>query len=408
MAETRRIGYVLSQFPCYDETFILREIRALAARGVEVTIFSLRRRPQAIVQEDALEFLPRTRYASYLGLEALGALGSALFRFPRPLISLVMRLVRDLFRRPLTLGKALLFLPKTLRFAELARNEGIERLHAHWATHPATAALLISRVTGIPWSFTCHAHDIFFDPILLPHKLASADFALTCTAHNKSHLDGIANGDSSRVLLSYHGLDLTLFRPSREHRETATLEILSVGSLLPCKGFQHLIEACHRLRERGVGFHATIAGGGPEEESLRRLVSARGLAEKVELVGYVTQRELLPLYQRADVFALPAVSEIHWGIPNVLVEALACGVPVVTTPLPSVPELVEDGVHGILIEDGDPGILADGIERLSREPALRQEMGRRGRERVELLFDIERTIESVLEPLLAPSGVSPP
>jgi glycosyltransferase involved in cell wall biosynthesis len=151
----------------------------------------------------------------------------------------------------------------------------------------------------------------------------------------------------------------------------------------------------------------TIAGGGPEEPSLRRLVSERGLAGAIELLGYVTQRELLPLYQRADVFALPAVSEIHWGIPNVLVEALACGVPVVTTPLPSVSELVEQGVQGILIPDGDPGVLADSIERLARDPGLRREMGRRGRERVERMFDIERTIESVLEPLLSPSGASP-
>jgi hypothetical protein len=115
------------------------------------------------------------------------------------LLSLVARLARDLRSRPLTLCKALLFLPKSLHFAELCRREGIERLHAHWATHPATAALLISRVTGIPWSFTCHAHDIFLDPILLPHKLASADFALTCTAHNKSYLDGIANGLPQRL-----------------------------------------------------------------------------------------------------------------------------------------------------------------------------------------------------------------
>jgi glycosyltransferase involved in cell wall biosynthesis len=259
-------------------------------------------------------------------------------------------------------------------------------------------------VTGIPWSFTCHAHDIFLDPILLSHKLASADFALTCTAHNKGYLDGIANGAASRVRVSYHGLDLTLFRPRQERRESATLEILAVGSLLPCKGFPDLIEACDRLRARGVLFHATIAGGGPEESSLRRLLFERGLEGAIELPGYVTQRELLPLYQRADVFVLPAVSEIHWGIPNVLVEALACGVPVVTTPLPSVPELVDDGVHGILIRDGDPGVLADAIERLARDPGLRREMGRHGRERVERMFDIERTIESVLSLLLSPSG----
>ncbi|MGH9321899.1 MAG: glycosyltransferase family 4 protein [Vicinamibacteria bacterium] len=400
MTERRRIGYVLSQFPCYDETFILREIRALAARGVEVTIFSLRRKPQAVVQEDALELLPQTRYSTYLGPKPLFALASALFRSKAPLLSLVRRLAGDLWRRPLTLAKSLLFLPKTLHFADVARRARIERLHAHWATHPATAALLMSEMTGIPWSFTCHAHDIFRDPILLTHKLQSASFALTCTAHNKSYLDQLANGSASRVRVSYHGLDLGLFRPPEGRPAKARVEILAVGSLLPCKGFRYLLEACRQLRDRGVDCHTTIAGGGPEEESLRKLSSELGIEREVDLTGYVTQRDLVPLYRRADVFVLPAVAEMHWGIPNVLVEALACGLPVVTTPLPSVPELVEDGVSGILIEDGDARTLADCIERLARSPELRRDMGRRGRESVERKFDIERTIETVIEPLL--------
>jgi glycosyltransferase involved in cell wall biosynthesis len=145
----------------------------------------------------------------------------------------------------------------------------------------------------------------------------------------------------------------------------------------------------------------TIAGGGPEKERLRAQAEKCGVSERIRFTGFVIQSDLVPLYQEADIFVLPAVLEIHWGIPNVLVEAAACCLPVITTALPSVTELIEDEKHGLIARDGDPADLADKIDHLASNPALRSEMGRRGRERVEKLFDIERTIESVLEPMLA-------
>jgi glycosyltransferase involved in cell wall biosynthesis len=394
------VGYVMSLFPSYDETFILREIRALGDRSVSLRIFSLRHRRQAVVQEDARPFVPLTVYAPYLlSLEVLAASLRALVRHPRTVLEVVALIVGGCWRRPVTLIKSLAFLPKASRFAEIARDEGLERLHAHWATYPATATLLMSRLTGIPWGLTCHAHDIFQDPSLLPEKIADAEFVLTCTADNKRFLESLSPLASRKVRVVYHGLDVRLFCPRPREAPAGPVRLLAVGSLLACKGFNLLIEALGLLRQRGVDIDTTVAGGGPEEAKLRDQVEAEGLGDRVHLSGYLTQQQLVPLFQRADIFVLPAVIEQHWGIPNVLVEALACEVPVVTTPLPSLPELVDDGIHGLVARNRDPGDLADKIEQLARDPELRRQMGRAGRRRVEERFDLDSNILEVLRAL---------
>lgn len=395
----RRVGYVVSLFPSYDETFILREIAALAERGVELRIFSLRQRAQAVTQEQARPFVARTRYAAYLfSGEVLAALLRAVVRQPAALASFLWLLLSGCWRRPVALAKSLAFVPKAVLFAELARAEGIECLHAHWATYPASAALLMSRLTGIKWGLTCHAHDIFFDPSLLPEKIEAAQFVLTCTADNKRHLETLTRA-AAKVQIVYHGLDLSRFSPRPPAPHPGPPRVLAVGSLLKCKGFDILIAATGLLRRRGVELAVTIAGGGPEEAKLRAAAAAEGVGDCVRLTGYLTQQELLPLYQEADLFVLPAVLEQHWGIPNVLVESLACGVPVITTALPSLPELVHDGVHGLVARNRDPGDVADKMETLLRDPALRRRLGEAGRRRVHERFDIRRNIEDVARAL---------
>jgi glycosyltransferase involved in cell wall biosynthesis len=398
-----RVGYVLSLFPCYDETFILREIKALADRGVSLRIFSLRRRRDPVIQQDARPFMGGTFYEAYLSLPVAASVWRAALKRPRELAGLVVWIVKGCWHRPMALVKSLAFLPKAIRFAERAREDGIEHLHAHWATYPATAALAMSRLTGITWSFTCHAHDIFNDPSLLPEKVEQAEFVLTCTADNKRYLETLSPQARRKVRVSYHGLDLRKFEPPVLRRSGEAVRILGVGSLLECKGFDILIDACSRLKQRGLAFELTIAGGGPEEARLKEAVARFDLSDRVRLTGFLTQQEIIPLYQDAEIFALPAVLEIHWGIPNVLIEALACEVPVVTTALPSLPELVEDGVNGLVARNRDPQDVADKLALLILDPERRRAMGRAGRERVKRHFDVERTIETVLEPLLARS-----
>ena len=399
--QVSRVAYVVSLFPSYDETFILREIRALADRGVQISIFSLRRRSQAVVQSDATAFLADTHYAQFLiSREVLAALARAIAHRSRTVLMLVALIVRGCWRRPMAMLKSLAFVPKAIRFAEIIREEGVDRIHAHWATYPATTALLMSRLTGIPWGLTCHAHDIFSDPSLLPEKIEAADFVLTCTADNKRYLEGLTPVAARKVKVVYHGLDLSRFRPLPNHARSGSVRVLAVGSLLTCKGFDILITALGLLRRQGLDVETTIAGGGPEERNLRLRRETEGITDRRALHRLShTGRPRSPSTRTRTSSFCPRSSGQHWGIANVLVEALACGVPVVTTPLPSLPELVEDGVHGLVARHHDPGDIAEKIARLARDPDLRHRLGAAGRRRVEERFDIESNAVQVMRAL---------
>jgi glycosyltransferase involved in cell wall biosynthesis len=166
--------------------------------------------------------------------------------------------------------------------------------------------------------------------------------------------------------------------------------MLAVGTLLECKGFADLIEACHILADRGVRFECTIVGDGPERRRLEGLIRRHALLDRVRISGYLSQEALVPLYQRASVVVLPALSERHFGIPNVILEALAVETPVVCTPLPSLVELVEDGRQGLYVPERSPAALADALEALMRDPEWGRAMGRAGRRKVEELFDTDK------------------
>lgn len=231
----------------------------------------------------------------------------------------------------------------------------------------------------------------------------------TCTEHNKDYLEKILKGEGRRektgerrvksdrggekIIVNYHGVDLSRFA-TLVHRPQTTdhgkFRILSVGSLLECKGFGYLIDACRILKDEEVDFRCIIAGGGKLESDLKSQIANSYLNDKVEMTGYITQEKIIPLYQSADVFVLAMVPEIHWGIPNVLLEAMACGVPVICTMLPSIPELARDGETGFVIPAQDPSAIALAVEKLYRDPALRKRIGEAGRKVVKEKFDVAK------------------
>lgn len=188
----------------------------------------------------------------------------------------------------------------------------------------------------------------------------------------------------------YHGVDLSRFRAVEKPAQDAC-EIVVVGSLLPCKGLETLIEACRILSERAFAFRCTIAGGGPLEGKLREMIARYGLVERVRITGFVSQEIVVHLYQKSHVFVLPLVSKIHWGIPNVVIEALATKTAVVCCDLPSMKELVRHQETGWIIPESDPNAVADAVESLWRDPALRERLAQAGHQRVMEKFSLERT-----------------
>jgi len=279
----------------------------------------------------------------------------------------------------------------------------VRHLHANWASHPATAALVMARLTGLPWSFGAHASDMYVDGAMLPEKIRAARFVVTCTRHNRDHLvalGGAATAD--KVFVSYHGVDLERFTPAT-HRPPGPLAILAVGSLRACKGLPDLIEACRLLAAWGRLFSCTIVGDGRDRRSLQRLIRRAGLESRIRITGYVAQEALIPMYRQASVVVLPALSESHFGIPNVLLEALAVETPVICTALPSLGEVIADGVHGRYVPECSPAALADALDDLARSPEAGRAMGRAGRAVIEALFDAEKNVDA-LEGLLGPGA----
>ncbi|MFH1037260.1 MAG: glycosyltransferase family 4 protein [PVC group bacterium] len=419
----KKVAMIFSRFPCYDEAFILRELLALE-RLLDLVVFSLKKSSREPVRHAVGNGLAER--AIYAGLlldrNVLGENCRLFFTRPREYLAMVFSVIRMNWRDAEFLCKSLACIPRAVYFAAVCRKRGIEHVHGQWATYPALTAFCISRINRIPFSFTGHAHDIHVKTVGLGEKLRRAAFVITCTADNKRHLLGLAPETSpDKIRIIYHGIDLENYRlkgkiaaPGRAGRPAGgeapgdgAFHILSAGSLFECKGFEYLIDACALLAEEKFDFHCRIIGGGYLEERLKTIVREKNLESRITFTGYQAQEEMPRHYRWADIFILPAVLRIHWGIPNVLLEALAVGVPVACTPLPSLPELIDNPFCGFAIAEKDPRAIADLVKRVSGNPELLRRYGRSGRKKIEQLWDIRVTSRQIAD-LFSSSLIFPP
>jgi len=399
----KKIAFIFSQFPCYDETFILREMNQLRASGLSFRIYSIKRCRDKIVHDDAKELIGVTNYLPLFSLKLILINFYFLLRHPVRYISIFFSICSENIKSRNFFLKSIGLFPQMVGFTWQARRDKIGHVHGQWATYPATYAYVISRLNSIPFSFTGHAHDIYLDTTGLKEKMERAKFVVTCTEDNKRYLlelfnnckmSALSSQLKDKIIVSYHGVDLNEFKTKSEKLKTETqnqkLKILSVGSLFECKGFDILIEACKILKDEGINFECTIAGGGHLLEKLKQLAISYHLSGKVIFTGYITQDKLIPLYEQADVFALPVRLSIHWGIPNVVIEAMAAGLPVITGNLPSIPEIIQDGKTGFIIPEENPQALAGAFERLFKDVKIRKAVGSASYKAVAEQFDVAK------------------
>jgi glycosyltransferase involved in cell wall biosynthesis len=291
-------------------------------------------------------------------------------------------------------------------------------VHAHFAVSQTEAALALAQLLDCGFSFTAHARDIYATPNALDQKLRAARFVVTCTEHNAVHLSRLCPGlPPGRLHVIRHGVPSPpgLRPPGARPRPSPSSPplLLSAGRLIPKKGFEVLVDACALLRERGVSFECRIAGAGPLYRGLERRIARAGLRAHVRLLGWQDGAEMARLYGAACAFAL-ASRVVNGGdrdgLPNVLVEALSLGLAVASTRVSAIPELVQDGVTGLLVEPDDPVSLAGALERLLADPELRERLGEAGRRLVAARFDLEantRLLAGLFRPLLTADS-SPP
>lgn len=384
-----RVIYVVSLFPCWSETFIVREIHALIERGIDVRIVSLKWASEAMVQDDAQALLDRCIYPRR-GLRGwMGSLAALLQQPARSLAELAL-IISHFWKQPQVLAKNLVVWWRMLDLCALVDAQAPQRLHAHWATYPSTAAMFMAARLGLPYGLTCHAHDIFLEDHFIERKLATARVAVTISEFNREFLRRRFPGAPvDRLKIVHCGVSPSLYEFRSEGRERRL--VLAVGRLDPIKGFKHLVAACAVLKQRGVPFDCRIVGEGPLGEELKAQIERSGLSGQVQMLGALKQEQVRRLLHAARVFVLPSVVTERGdrdGIPVALMEAMACGTPVLSTCVSGIPELVLHGVNGLLVEPGHAEQLADALQELLADDALTLRLSVSARAAVERDFDI--------------------
>ena len=394
------VVYVTSRFPKVTETFVIDEIVALRRLGVAVRVLSLLPTNEDVVQPAAAELVASARFGSRSLPRLLAAQGHWLRRRP----SLLLRLwARVLLRNRSSPGEWAKSVVTALVAADWARSlEGtrIDRFHAHWATHPALAAYLMSRLLGVPYGFTAHAHDLYCENGMLGDKLEAADLAVTISQYNVDLLRSRFGSSADGVQLVHCGVDRSLFRvvPARPG-SLDVLRLVCVASLNDYKGHRHLLDALVLLREQGQRATCQLVGDGPLRQELEEQAARLGLGDAVEFLGRRTAPEVRRLLEECDAFVLPSVKTADGmmeGIPVALMEALASGRPAVASRLSGIPELVEDGVNGLLVPPADPQALAEALLRLASDPDLRRSLAEAGPARIADGFDQQANVRRLL------------
>lgn len=389
------LGMVLKGYPRISETFISNEIELLEQQGAAIRIFSMRQPRESFAHpsigriraradylpETLLQPLPRfllhgARLAARRPQAAAAAWTLALRRFAR---SRRMATFKHFFQAAMLVDR---FLP----------GQPVAHLHAHFAHSPTSVAFFASRLAGLPFSFTAHAKDIYTSrPDQLVEKIAAARFVVTCTRYNQRYLNRLVPGAAAKIHCIYHGIDLGLFaNDAPPRRSAAPFEILTVARLTAKKGLATVLNALALLKNQGVAFSYTLIGDGDDRRQVMDLIQGLGLADRVRLLGTCPHPVVLDHFRRADVFVLGcqvAPNGDRDGIPNVIAESLAMGVPVVATQVSALPEIVGDGVGGLLVPPKDPVAMARAIRQVLEDNDLRCGLIARGKDHVHHVFD---------------------
>ncbi|MCU1488009.1 MAG: glycosyltransferase family 4 protein [Actinomycetia bacterium] len=391
------VGYLVSRYPAVSHTFVQREVTALRDLGVEVDTFSVRA-GAALSEVDRVELATTTALLPPSATDLLGLAAVAL-RHPGATWRLVREAVAASPGGPKAALWQVFYAAEALLLGRHLRRRGITHVHAHFANVASDVARLATRfaeLTGgtATWSFTMHGPTELADVkgFGLAGKVTDADLVVCISDFARSQLMALVGEEHWDKLTVVHcGIDPSRFAPvDRDRPDGAPLEVLCVGRLVPEKGQSLLVDAVDDLRRRGVDVRLTLVGDGPSRPAIEAQVTRLGLRDHVHIAGAVGQDQILDHYARADVFCLPSFAE---GVPVVLMEAMATELPVLTTRITGVPELVDDGANGVLVRPGRADALADALAELAKDPDRRRELGGTGRRKVEAEFEVTRSAQ---------------
>ena len=400
-----RVAYLVWRYPVLTETFVRREVQALRSAGLSLDVVALEA-PDSPMSEDSES---PAGAVTCLGPTDTDRWRVAARRYLRQKPWTVVRLWLCVVGHRYRENKAwwhdrdVLYMAAGL--ADMMAERGTTHVHSPWANHSAFLAFLVSRLLGVSYSVQARAAEIHraAQVPLIEDRVRFAEFLITNSRYNERYLRTVVGCRPDLPIHTiYNGVELSRFRPPAERPDDAPLRVLAVGRLVESKGFRYLLEACGLLRDRGVAFVCEIVGG-PQDPAetvtwiaLRRLHAELRLEPMVRFLGPMPFSGVLSAYRRADIVVLPSVRArdgAHDVTPNALIEAMALRLPVVSTTIGAIPEIVDHEIDGLLLAPNDAAALAVALERLLRDPALRRRLGEAARRKVEARFDIERNLE---------------
>ena len=396
------IAVLMTRFPRVDETFILREIIELERNGQPVLVVPIVRGRGHVIHEEAKPWVKRALYTPLLSPSIALSNLKVFAQQPRRYLRLLGQLIAGTFLRPSTLLRTLALFPKAVHLSRVLPKRGIRHVHSHFATHATTMAYIISSLSDITYSFTVHGPDVFVHRLLLREKIAGAKFIRTISKFNKAFLCGLYPVlTEGKVEVVYTGVNPDVYEQAAldSSPRTGKLRLLSVAAMTPSRGFPFLVDACARLVRAGLDIECRIVGDGSLRAETEEWIARHGLAGSMKLLGALPQHEVARLMGEADVFVLPSVIAVDGqmdGIPLSLMEAMAAGKPVIASMISGIPELVTHNVHGILVDAAYAGKLAEAVQRLYADPALRDRLGRAGQQKVQREFDVRRNATSLI------------
>ncbi len=394
-----KVAYIMSRFPHLPETFILREMNALEAHGWRISLYPLIRQKQTVIHDEASAWVERARYTPFVSRDVLKANFQAFIKRPFRYLKTGIKAILENFLSPKFFVRALLLFPKAVLMAQQMQAEGVQHIHAHYATHPALVAWIIHQLSGLGYSVTVHAHDIFVDQTMLKTKLHAATFVVAISDFNRQYLGAVVGEHfQEKIHIVHCGIQPSWYHQSGEEVMIAEdrLEIINVGSLQPYKGHIHLLKACAILKEERIPFRCRIIGEGGQREHLERFIASKQLHNDVLLLGALSQDRVAELLPTAHCYVQPSVitpSGKMEGIPVALMEAFAAELPIVATEISGIPELVRPGETGFLVPPEDANALAEAIKFISQNWGNAKRMAIAGRKLVLEEFDLKKNVE---------------
>lgn len=398
------LAYVAKVFPRTSETFVVNEMRALEDLGERPAMFALHHNPVSVPHAIVSQLAAPVFYVEDREVDDRSVKKAA--------DQLARALGIEPADRPRILPRK--YVRLAVAMADLIAEHGVRHLHAHFASRSGHVAALAASLAGIGYSITAHAKDIYHDDVdrdLLAWKIRHSRFVITVTEFNRRHLGELAGAEeavAAKIIRLYNGVDLERFRAAGRAAMQPPL-ILAIGRLIEKKGFEDLVDACARVRERGLRFACEIIGGGELEGVLAERIRTLGLDGHVRLAGTLSTEAVAARLRHASIVALPCVVG-HDGnvdaLPTALLEGMASGAALISTSISGIPEIVVDGENGRLVPPSDVENLTDALAELIADPDRTAAMGMEGRRRAEELFDLRKNVATLRGHLRAAYGAA--